>query len=463
MKKQILKGIALVLALAATLPLASCGGGNTGDVTEDGKIILTIGDWPTESRPEAYANFEEKKAAFEAMYPEYVIKPDNYVFNIKTYVMKVTGKTVPDILSIPFTEVTKVIENKYVADVSDALTKIGWMEYVNPEIKDLITKGDNMYAIPHTAYLRGFGVNKKLFVEAGLVNADGSVKTPKTWDEVKEYAKIVKEKTGKAGFIIPTTENCGGWDMLNIAWSFGVDFMEETSDGKYKATFDTQEMRDAFQWLYDMKWVDNSLPENTVINNAERFKIFGIYDGAMTFMNAPGQDCVRKYNMDKNDVIITTVPAGPEGQYTQLGGAVYVFSKDATPEQIEGCLKWMQFTGYGPRDLSEEELKVYEESQKMAIADGQLMMTKDALSLWTYEDPKKNEIRAKYANAPMENYAEYFENRGTARPEEPVACQELYSVIDGCIQEILTNKDVDIAALVTQANNDFQVNYLDKL
>ena len=32
--------------------------------------------------------------------------------------------------------------------------------------------------------------------------------------------------------------------------------------------------------------------------------------------------------------------------------------------------------------------------------------------------------------------------------EEPVCAQELYGILDSCIQEVLTNKDADCAALL---------------
>ena len=47
------------------------------------------------------------------------------------------------------------------------------------------------------------------------------------------------------------------------------------------------------------------------------------------------------------------------------------------------------------------------------------------------------------------------------KPEEPVCAQELYGILDGCIQEVLTNKDADCAALIKKASSDFQMNYLD--
>ena len=48
------------------------------------------------------------------------------------------------------------------------------------------------------------------------------------------------------------------------------------------------------------------------------------------------------------------------------------------------------------------------------------------------------------------------------QPEEPMCAQDLYGLLDNLIQEVLTNKDADCAALIKKANEDFQKNYLDK-
>ena len=49
------------------------------------------------------------------------------------------------------------------------------------------------------------------------------------------------------------------------------------------------------------------------------------------------------------------------------------------------------------------------------------------------------------------------------QPEEPVCAQELYGILDSCLQEVLTNENADCAAILEKANNDFQQNYLDNL
>jgi len=74
-----------------------------------------------------------------------------------------------------------------------------------------------------------------------------------------------------------------------------------------------------------------------------------------------------------------------------------------------------------------------------------------------------NEAQAPYVNIPMENCQSGLDlSDVTIKPEEPVCCQQLYAVLDKCIQEVLTNEDADVAKLVETACKDFQVNHLDK-
>ena len=95
-------------------------------------------------------------------------------------------------------------------------------------------------------------INLNLFEQAGLIE-NGKPKVPNTWQELAETAKVIREKTGKAGYALPTINNQGGWHFINIAWSYGVEFMKQENDGSYTATFDSQEMRDVLQYMYDLK------------------------------------------------------------------------------------------------------------------------------------------------------------------------------------------------------------------
>ena len=122
---------------------------------------------------------------------------------------------------------------------------------------DIASIDGKIMALPYMMYTLGLAYNTRLFNEAGLMETDGTPKQPKDWNELVEFAKKIKEKTGKAGFIIPTTDNAGGWFFTNIAWSYGTEFMKQREDGSWEATFDTPETVEALQFIKDLKWKHN--------------------------------------------------------------------------------------------------------------------------------------------------------------------------------------------------------------
>lgn len=61
---------------------------------------------------------------------------------------------------------------------------------INPKLIETVTDDNGrIRAIPYNAYVQGFTYNKGLFRQAGLVNEDGSVKFPNTYEELAEAAK----------------------------------------------------------------------------------------------------------------------------------------------------------------------------------------------------------------------------------------------------------------------------------
>ena len=73
---------------------------------------------------------------------------------------------------------------------------------------------------------------------------------------------------------------------------------------------------------------------------------------------------------------------------------------------------------------------------------------------------QEKELLDKYRNVPY--YKTYVEKAGQyARPEPPIATQELYAVLDGVIQTVLTDENAVPQALLTQAAQEFQAKYLD--
>ncbi|MBP3361218.1 MAG: hypothetical protein J6N52_10220 [Clostridia bacterium] len=463
-KKKIALGLAALMMMGA---LVGCSGTQTAQNGKqaDGKVSITIADWPDETDPNGKEINEGYLKQMNEKYPDINIITDTTVYaDAQVFQMKAAANQLPTMYNSHFTEIKQTAKSGYAADLTDVMKKNGILDALNPALLDVI-KGDDgkIYAYPINAYLQGLTVNKKLFTEAGLVNEDGSIKLPSTYEEMAEYAKIIKDKTGVAGYAISTTENYGGWHFMNIAWSYGVNFMEQMEDGKWKATFNSPECVQALQFIKDLKWKYDVLPQETVINQTDLHKMFASNRVAM-IIETPSSDYSQKYGMSIDDIVVAKMPGGPAGRYVQMGGSIKMFDPKATPEQLDASMKWLALTGYSP-EFGEEEIENTKKSLQNTVEQKGLVLPQSALPLWTNPEriAKEAEVRADYVNVDPANYADYFDLSGiTIRPEEPVDCQQLYAVLDGCIQEVITNKDADCEALIAKACSDFQVNHLDK-
>lgn len=454
---------AAVCMVTLTASMIGCGKQETENT--EGKTVISVGMWPGESDP-TYEAQEKMRKAFMEKYPDIVVNTDTYMYSVDTFTAKATAKQLPTMYSTWFTEVDKLVSAGYCADVTDKMQEYGYTEAMNPEVLDMV-KDDSgkIYGVPWSAYAQGLYINKKLFKEAGLVNEDGNIKVPDTYEQLAEYAQIIKEKTGVAGYVIPNANNCGGWHLMNIAWSNGVEFVEQQEDGKWKATFDTPEFKKTLEYLYDLRWNKEALPLNTGVNQGEIVKLFATEQAAMMFYNPPCSVLSKQYGMNIDDIMVTRMPKGSEGRYSQMGGNLWMIRDDATPEQIDACFKWLMFTGVSP-NLTDEEAENLGATQKLEAENNGIVLPQEAFPIWVKgeRNEKTNAVYQKYANVDIKDYEQYlnFEDV-TIKSEVPVCCQELYSVLDKCVQEIETNKSIDIDELIKTSVNDYQVNHLDNI
>lgn len=466
MKKRAIAFI-MAAALSATV-LSGCETKKTNSEMDGDKISFSIGDWPTEEGIDL-DRANERKEMFEAKYPEYEIIPDAWKFSVDTFFAKAASNQLPNLYSTNFTEVEQIVQNGYSRDISKILEEAGLLDKFNKQVLDIVSVDGKINSFPYMAYTLGIVYNTDLFEKAGLMNDDGTPKAPKTWDELRDAAVQIKEKTGVPGFIFPTSGNCGGWMFTNLAWSYGVDFMEYTEDGKWKATFDTEECAQALQFIKDLKWKYDVLPATSNIDYDEMYSLYGTERGAM-LMSASSIAYVVKLNeMDNEKAGIFPMPAGSKRHVALLGGKVYNISPNTTDEQLEGIIKYIEFIGNSP-DVNEEQLKNIENNIVDINAKGYLVGDYN-MSVWNDNADSVTKERAiidKYVNVNPNHFKLYNDSLSgdsdiEIQSEEPVCCQDLYKLLDNCIQSVLTDENADCRALISEAASKFQANYLDKM
>lgn len=458
--KKTKKIISMVMVLAIG---GACFTG-CGEKSSSEKVSISVGNWPNEQgNASSFELYKNMKDEFEEANGSIEIIPDEWGYDVQTFLPKAEGGTLPTIYTSHFTEADKIIGMGYAADVTEYIKKYGYYDKLSEFIMESISNDGKIYLIPESVYTLGLMLNLDLFEQAGLMEEDGTPKAPKTFDELIEVSRIITEKTGKAGFIFPTTENAGGWNFTALAWNFGVKFMEE-QDGKWVATFNSPECEEALQYLKDLKWKYKVLPENTLVNNTETMKAIGTGQAAMSFAH-PGQARIPivNYGLSKDSLGFAQMPAGKNMHVTLLGGAYRAISNRATPEQIDAAFKWLNFVGVSP-NLNEDSKEQIKKNYENMAENNWVVGVKD-LSVWTNDSEVqayKNELIDQYCNINI-NHVKLYNNKEDIdyQTEEPVCAQDLYAVLDKCIQTVLTNENADCKTLLASAAEEFQKNYLD--
>lgn len=422
------------LLLASILLISGCAATTATDNNEKEKVF--IGNWPPENKPMELQDKNKKLEEMSKRYPDIEYIPDTWMATPESFLVKASANQLPTIFPVFFTEVKKIISAGYAADITEYIKKYDIIDYIDEIARNLVSENGRIYGVPSTEYCMGLYVNNEVFREAGLLKEDGTVNFPNSYAELVETAKIIKERTGKPGFVMPGASNWGGWHFMNIAWSFGVEFMRKNEDERWIACFDSDETVAALQYVKDLKWKYKVLPEENYIDSYELMRMYANDEVGMFIGSGLMKDLVTLYNIDTKRISIGKIPEGPKGRYSLLGGSVDIISSASTPEQIEAALIW-RFAGV---DGHGEE--------KNTTGD-------------KYWQIKKG-IRA-YLNLEWKNMREYYMGveEVTLRVEEPINAQGLYQTLDGCIREVLQNPDADCRQVIENACKEFQKNYLD--
>lgn len=482
MKK--LLSMALVLTMAAGL-FAGCGSKATSstdesqtettenvntdttesepaeEVADDEPVTVTLGIWPEDTLTDDIAVHEGYVATMKELHPNITCEPAYYKYSTDTFMPMVESGNCPTIFESWFTEPQKLISQEAIADITDELAARGWLDAMNPSIKDLLSDANGrVYGIPRDGYALGLMLNVELFEEAGLVDADGYPIYPKTWEELAETAKTIKEKTGAAGLCLLAKDAGGGWHFSNIAWCFGATLCTENGDGTFTANLASDEAIAAMEYVKSLKWEYDVLTADPLNEDwGSGFTQLGtggaaMYIGANDAVNQPTQ--VNGLPLDK--FAMCPIPAGPGGQYSLYGGTPYFFAKDATPAEINAALDYLEVMGKAPV-ATEASVAGMKADAQNKVDQGVPVLKR--FPCWVAQDVLDAEaaVVEEFGNVDPKMFDSYFEataSDGNLRLEEPGETQDMYAELTKVLQEVLTNQNADVTALMKQANENYQ-------
>lgn len=121
---------------------------------------------------------------------------------------------------------------------------------------------------------------------ADLIDENGNVRAPKTWDELRVYQELLtKEESGKItqlGFDV----NVGNCMFVNVVWSKGGEFFD--AEGNSTITTDPG-VRAGFQTWYDLTHTLSTPKVNAFLNSAGESTVNLFWSGKVALMIATNE------------------------------------------------------------------------------------------------------------------------------------------------------------------------------
>ncbi|MGE6258383.1 ABC transporter substrate-binding protein [Heyndrickxia sporothermodurans] len=328
-------------------------------------------------------------------------------FNAQSKTTKVVAKYNPDM----YKGLMQNLQAEAAAGKSPAVVQVGWsfldyfsnnFSYVSPQkvieqyfsedktflqdhfldnVLSLAKNSDgDQVGIPYSLSNPVLYINKDLLKKAGL-DENG----PKTWEEVKEFSKKIKEKTGKYGFYLQ--EPADNWATQALLESNGAKMIQ---DGK--ASFASKEGIEAYQL-----WADMIVKDKSALHLPWDQGIQSFIDGnvAMAYTTI-----AQRSNIQTNAKFNVAAIKSPmwNGKKVSLpaGGAMLAITAQKPDQQkaawefmkylysVESMAKWTEGTGYVPprKDVAEAEngLKNFLKENEMMNAAVEQM---DGIVPWT--------------------------------------------------------------------------------
>lgn len=438
--------------------------GQTGDIENQETaeaVEVKLGIWPEDTNPNEVELHEQYKATLEAKSSNVTIIPDNYKYATDTFISLAETGNLPTIFETWFTEPQKLIRGGFVKDITDLLDERGWLDAMNPSIRGLLSdENGRVYGLPRDGYALGLMINVEMFEEAGLVNDDGTILVPKTWDDVAEMSLQIKEATGMPGLCLLAKDNAGGWHFSNIAWSFGADLCVEDANGKFIAQLNSPEAIAAMQFVKDLRWTYDVLtPDPTNEDWGTGFVNLGtgtaaMYIGANDAVNQPTE--TNGLPVDK--LALVAMPAGPGGQYSLSGGTPYMFSEYATDDEVRAALDYLEIMGKAPV-VTDDSLAGMRADAEYRVNAGIPVIPR--FPAWTNDELIKAEedIITEYNNIDMALFDSYFtatRSNGNLKLEEEGMTQDMYAELTKVLQAVVIDKNADVEELMNIANDNYQ-------
>jgi multiple sugar transport system substrate-binding protein len=443
-----LTAAALLAASAAGISVASAHSSSSSSVS------ISVASLIPGSTKAATTQFNNQVSEFEKANPGIKVKSVTYQWTGPTFAAKLAAGTLPTVFTVPFTDARTLGTNKQLADLSKYVRALPYFKEYNPAvIAEGTTSNGKIIAVPTAAYAQALHYNRALFSQAGL----DPNSPPTTWAQVMADAKIISQKTGKAGYVeMGKDDNTAGWILTTIAYSLGGR-METGTGTKAVATVNNPATVSALNMLQQMRWTDNSMGSNfdygwSDINQAFAAGQVGMYvSGSDVFTNL-----VQASNIDPSIYGLTALPtaAGNPKAAVLGGGTLAAVRPNASADQIAAAVKWIDF--YYEQPLVNKAAAI---RNAKTLAASKQPIGVPALPVFDQKQyTLANSWIKSYINVPLKQMSGYTSGvfKQHLAPEPEASTQSVYHSLDAAVEAVLTTPDANIPQLLADANTAAQ-------
>lgn len=263
LKTSILKVVSILTVIALGLSVSGCSGEQKEASPASGSGSAAASSASLKAEEGATINFtywegspSDKKAwdlvlgSFKKDHPEITLKTQTYPSS--TYPSQldtmIAGNNWPDVMRYTYQRLGKFKEFDVLLDLTNMISKES-VDDLLPAYKAALTSDGKLVGMPHHTDTIALYYNKEMFKKSGI-RIPKDVNDGWTWDELKQYAKKLKEDNHLDYAFGGIWEKGSGYRYLPFVYMNGGALLNE--DGT-KVTIDSQKSLAAFKLYEDLR------------------------------------------------------------------------------------------------------------------------------------------------------------------------------------------------------------------
>ncbi|HTI15401.1 MAG TPA: substrate-binding domain-containing protein [Dictyobacter sp.] len=356
-RRQFVKTTASTIGAATLLggSLAACGGTTSSSTT-------TINYWDFWVSQAPWVDNEIK--LFQQANPKITIKKTTRVTDTYANLISLGMKSnnAPDVFMQPNTPtLNEQVSNGWLLPVDKWATDTWRAQFPDNTFYEGSNIFNNkLYSGPFSGspgYFFQLYINNAVFRQAGLTNPDGTIKLPKTWDDVTTMSETITQKSNGSTYGL----GFGNGQNFILAWwievfvrgagAVGGAFQQDLRTGKWTYGTDRNYM-DFIQLLLEWKQRGYIYPNSMSISDEEARAFFERGKFGMTVGGVWNQAEWTQHNFTDYSLVILPSPATQlQGYYYKSGGGslFMISAKTKHPDEAWAWYSWLYSPAAGKR------------------------------------------------------------------------------------------------------------------